>query len=116
MHFERVSEMELLKSYVPVSLPENMKAEIVVTNIISMHISVYTYMHVVYVCALQYNWTLEQDLFLQPPVVGGPDVHAPFGRTGIKTYIGLPQLCSLGEKPCCHLGHLKQSMLSSEAW
>ena len=55
MHFERVSEMELLKSYVPVSLPENMKAEIVVTNIISMHISVYTYMHVVYVCALQYN-------------------------------------------------------------
>ena len=51
--------MELLKSYDPVSVPEKMKAEITVTkqskNIISTHVSVYTYMHVIYVCALEYN-------------------------------------------------------------
>lgn len=50
--------MELLKSYDPVSLPEKMKAEITVTKQsknISTHVSVYTYMHVIYVCALEYN-------------------------------------------------------------
>lgn len=84
MHFERISSVELLKSYAPVSLPEKMKAEITVMkqnkNITSMHVSVYTHTHVIYVCAREYNWSLEQDLFLQSPVVGRPDVRAPLGR------------------------------------
>lgn len=52
MHWEHISEMELLKSYDPVSPLEKMKAEITVTEqeYISMHINVYTYVHVMYVC------------------------------------------------------------------
>lgn len=50
------SEVELLKSYDPVSPLEKMKAEITVTEqeYISVHINVYTYVHVMYVCE-EYN-------------------------------------------------------------
>ena len=70
MHFERISSVELLKSYAPVSLPEKMKAEITVMkqnkNITSMHVSVYTHTHVT-VYNLQLRGTRHSFIFYNTP-------------------------------------------------